>query len=208
MPLPTTTGACLLHLKQYEQAISDYTQAIALDPNDANAYNNRGIAYLWLNNAHQARDDYNRSSQLSPEDINAPWMAAWTGMDKKRLGRVTAGHLEEIARIDSKHYVSYVCRSVALGLHGKIKEGLEEIEHAIPLEPEEWDAYFWKGMLCAYYFQGQSHEREKIAIEMIEKALEVGLPPILLTPLYWLEHDNPTFFSSYAKPLLERYDVK
>jgi len=42
---------------------------------------------------------------------------------------------------------------------------------------------------------------------MIEQALSVGLPPMLLTPLYWLEKDRPDFFEKYAKALLERYGV-
>ena len=46
-----------------------------------------------------------------------------------------------------------------------------------------------------------------MAMEAIEKSLEVELPPILLTPLYWLETDRPEFFAQYAKPLLERYGV-
>src|SRR5205814_5046307 len=126
--------------------------------------------------------------------LNSAWMAEWTGMSKQRVGREVSARLEEIAKIDPEHYVAYVCRSVVSGLRGNLKEGLEEIEKAIALDPAVWDAYFWKGMLFAYYYQGHSHQREKMAMEAIEKALEVGLPPILLTPLNWLEHDNPTFF--------------
>ena len=33
------------------------------------------------------------------------------------------------------------------------------------------------------------------------------MPPVLLTPLYWLEKDAPEFFVQYAKPLLDKYDV-
>jgi tetratricopeptide (TPR) repeat protein len=78
---------------------------------------------------------------------------------------------------------------------------LAEIEAAISLEPREWDAYFWKGMICAYL------GRNSAAIEAIEKALELDLPPVLLTPLYWLQRDRPDFFREYAEPLLKRYDV-
>ncbi len=44
-------------------------------------------------------------------------------------------------------------------------------------------------------------------MEIFRKALEVGLPPVLLMPLYWLERDNPAFFARCAKGLLEEYDV-
>lgn len=63
------------------------------------------------------------------------------------------------------------------------------------------DAYFWKGMICAYL------GRNSAAIEAIEKALEVELPPVLLRPLYWLERDRPGLFGEYARALLEKHGV-
>ncbi len=191
--------------QQYEQAIADYTKAIDLDPNDAYAYNNRGLAHLFLKNSTQASADYKRCYELNQRDINAPWMAEWAGMGRQRPGLEMAARLEEIARIDPEHYVASVCRGVALGLRNKLKEGLEEMERAIPIKPDEWDAYFWKGMLYAYRYQGQSRDQE--TMEAIEKALELDMPPILLMPLYWLEADRPDFFVRCAKPLLERYGV-
>jgi tetratricopeptide (TPR) repeat protein len=128
-------------------------------------------------------------------------MAEWCGMGKDRLMAETAERLEAIAAVDPQNYVAYVCRGVISGLHGNLQEGLIEIEKAIPLEPEEWDAYFWKGMICVYL------GRYSTAKQAIEKALEEGLPPILLTPLYWLEKDRPDFFRKYAEPLLKKYNV-
>jgi len=39
------------------------------------------------------------------------------------------------------------------------------------------------------------------------RAPEAELPPILLTPLRWLEQDQPTFYKDYAVPLLARYQI-
>ena len=195
----TNRGNAYRRLKEYEQAIQDCDHTIKLDPNDATAYTNRGIAYLWLKNVAHARDDYNRSFELDSTDVNAAWMSEWAGMSKRRPGVETAARLEAIATIDPQQYVGYIWRGVALGLRGNVKEGLEEVEWAFPLYPQEWDAYFWKGMLLAYY-RGQSHAEE--AVTMIERSLSAGLPPMLLTPLYWLEKDRPDLFVKYARPLL------
>ena len=35
-------------LGEYQRAIEDYDKAIQLDPDDAMAYNNRGVAYYYL----------------------------------------------------------------------------------------------------------------------------------------------------------------
>ena len=66
---------------------------------------------------------------------------------KERPGIVKAVRLEEIVATNQEDYVAYVCLGVASGLRNKLREGLVELERAILLVPEEWDAYFWKGML-------------------------------------------------------------
>jgi tetratricopeptide (TPR) repeat protein len=194
-------GNAYRKLKQYERAIADYNHALELDPKYANAYNGRGNAFLWLKKTEQAKSDYNRARELEPKDVNLRWMAEWAAMSKKRVRQEIVEEFENIAAVDPQHYVAYLCRGVALGLRRKLKEGLAEMEKAIPLESGEWDAYFWKGMICAYM------GRNMAAIEAIEKALEVDLPPILLTPLYWLERERPDFFREYAAPLLAKYNV-
>ncbi len=156
---------------------------------------------MWLKDIKQARNDYDLSWKLDTTDVNAGWMAEWAGMGKERVGTKIAGRLEHVASVAPEEYSAYICRGVALGLRNKLHEGLAELEQAMLLEPEVEDAYFWKGMICAYL------GRNSVAIEAIEKALEVELPPILLTPLYWLEQDRPDFFREYAGPLLAKYGV-
>jgi tetratricopeptide (TPR) repeat protein len=62
-----TTGYSYNYLDQYKRAINDYTRAIELDPEDAMAYNNRGIAYADLGQYKQAIRDYDRAIELNPE---------------------------------------------------------------------------------------------------------------------------------------------
>ncbi|HLZ62373.1 MAG TPA: hypothetical protein VKR06_35965, partial [Ktedonosporobacter sp.] len=59
--------------------------------------------------------------------------------------------------------------------------------------------------LVAYYHHGPTHV--DITKQAIEQAIEVGLPPILLTPLYWLEEDAPDVFAQYAKSLLQKHEI-
>ncbi|MBI2917515.1 MAG: tetratricopeptide repeat protein [Chloroflexi bacterium] len=55
----------------HKEAIADYTRAIQLDPKDAAAYNNRGIAYRKLGQPKEAIADYTRAIQLDPKDAAA-----------------------------------------------------------------------------------------------------------------------------------------
>ncbi len=198
-------GNSYLSLSEYQRAIQDFDRAIKLDPNYLWAYYGRAYTYLWVKNTSQAKSDYSYAFKLDPTDVNAAWMAEWAGMSKKRVGIETAERLEAIAAINPQNYIAYVCRAVAFGLHGQGKEGLEELEKAILIEPEAGDAHFWKGMLSAYYHQGTS--RAEAALMAIEQSLKHDLPPILLTPLYWLKKDRPSIFEKYMKTLLTQYEI-
>ncbi len=198
-------GNAYYEFEQYERAIANFDRMIELDPQNAPAYNNRGLACLRLHNTQQAHADYSRIYELDPTNINAAWMAEWTALGKQRAGIEIAARLEQIAEIDPQRYISSVCRGVALGLRGNLKAGLAALEQALPLDSEACHALFWKGMLSAYYHQARS--QETITMAAIEQALQLGLPPVLLTPLYWLEQDRPAFFATYLKPLLAQYGL-
>ena len=60
----------LLTLIQWilKRAIEDFNKAIDLNPEDAGAYNNRGLAYGKTGNFHAAIQDFNTAIDLNPED--------------------------------------------------------------------------------------------------------------------------------------------
>ena len=53
-----------LELKNYAEAINDYTKEISLDPNDAGAYNDRAIAETYIYQYNQAIKDLLKAIQL------------------------------------------------------------------------------------------------------------------------------------------------
>ena len=61
----------LVFLKNYEKAIADYTKAIELRPDDASAYNNRGISFVALKNNEKAIADYTKAIKLKPDFASA-----------------------------------------------------------------------------------------------------------------------------------------
>ena len=67
MRKPTATeGTAKDELGHFEGAISDYDQAIRLDPEYANAYNNRGNAKSDLGKHFEAISDYDQAIRLAP----------------------------------------------------------------------------------------------------------------------------------------------
>jgi tetratricopeptide (TPR) repeat protein len=57
----------LYKLNDYDSAIADLNQAIALDPKFAEAFNNRGLCYNKLKNYDRAVADFNQSIALNPK---------------------------------------------------------------------------------------------------------------------------------------------
>jgi tetratricopeptide (TPR) repeat protein len=60
------------------QAISEYTKAIAINPNYAEAYNNRGIVYGQQNKLTQALADFTKAIKINPNFAQAYYSRAVT----------------------------------------------------------------------------------------------------------------------------------
>jgi len=63
----STRGDNYLKQGNYEQAITEYTQAIKLDPTLTSLYYNRGLAYSYKENYDLAIADYSKSIELDPK---------------------------------------------------------------------------------------------------------------------------------------------
>jgi tetratricopeptide (TPR) repeat protein len=53
---------------QYDRAIEDYNRTIALDPNCAPAYYNRGLAYALSENMGKAISDFQKACDIGDEN--------------------------------------------------------------------------------------------------------------------------------------------
>ena len=94
-----------------------------------------------------------------------------------------------------------VCRAVALFLAQRFEPALVELEQAATTRLHDCDPYFWRGM--AYAYLGNDEE----ARTAVDKALALEMPPILLSPLRWLEQDRPAAYKAWVEPLLAQFDL-
>jgi len=189
-------------LKDYKQAIQDFDYALKLNTKYAWAYTKRGWTYLLLKNLKNARDDIMQSWQLDPTNLTLGWLIEWICMCIQRVDSEITERLKGLTDLNPQHYVAYICQSVSLWIHKNFDQALTELEQAIPIDTESWNIDFWKGVFCAYL------GRDEEAISSIQKALLDSLPPILLTPLRWIEEERPDFYGNYVAPLLARYEIQ
>ena len=64
-------GNAALKVKNYDQAIVEYTEAIRLSSKYAEAYNNRGLAYYNKQDYDRAIADYDQAIKLEPKNADA-----------------------------------------------------------------------------------------------------------------------------------------
>jgi tetratricopeptide (TPR) repeat protein len=183
------------------EALAALNTAIELDPTNADCYLNRANTLSRLGRHEEALADYRQAARLAPEDSNNTWTACWAQFGHEGLTEAQVVELERIAGLDPTHYTSHCCLAVLALQHSDAQAALLHLEQSVALAPKDWDPHFWIGLIAA-----MTGEPE-VARQAIERSLELGLPPLLLVPLSWLQVAHADFFEMYGRDLLQRFGV-
>jgi tetratricopeptide (TPR) repeat protein len=128
------------------QAIVGYTHALALKPNSAEFYVNRGTAYAKEGDHDRALADYDRGVALKPDNANAYLNrgAAYVEIGDYRRGKAD---LDRAIILKPTSSGAYANRGSAHMLKGNYVQALTDYNHAITLQPKFALAYFLRGTL-------------------------------------------------------------
>ena len=129
----------------YDKAIVHYTAAIDLNPENANAYNNRGVAYKNKGEIDAAIQDYNKAIDLNPEHADA---YNNRGVAYANKGEIDAAIQDYNKAIDlnPEHADAYNNRGVAYKDKGEFDMAIQDFNKAIDLNPENAKAYNNRGV--------------------------------------------------------------
>ena len=122
------------------QALMFLNQAIRLDPNFADAYHNRGSAYLDLDQYDRAIDDYNQAIRLDPNSAPSYNNRGHWYYKKVQFERALEDYNLAI-RLDPNLVFAYNNRGVAYANLGQHKQAIEDYDQAIRLDPKYTLAY-------------------------------------------------------------------
>ena len=147
-----TRGYASYAENDYEKSISDYTEAIRLQPDYADAYNNRGLAYDHHSEYDKAISDYNAAIRLDPNDARYYNNRGFACDDNKEYDQAISDYNNAI-RLDPNYTLAYINRGVSY-LHIKnYAQAIGDFTEAIHLNPSDADAYYNRGL--AYKNQGK-----------------------------------------------------
>jgi tetratricopeptide (TPR) repeat protein len=129
----------------YDQAIADCTQAIRLNPNDAEVYVTRGAAYICI---WELRKDMRKDTSPLDQAIN---------------------DLDRGLKLNPDFADAYTIRGSAYNLKGEHDRAIEDHNRAIQLNSEDCNAYFKRG--CIYIQHKGEYDR---GIKDLETALRIN----------------------------------
>jgi tetratricopeptide (TPR) repeat protein len=127
-----------------QQALDNYTRAIELDPNYAEAYANRGSAFYTQGNRAAAMANYTRAIELDPKLAVAYYNLGFAHYDQGDPAAAIADYTQAI-ELDPKLAQAYINRGSAFHAQGDLAAAIADYTQAIELAPEDADAYYNRG---------------------------------------------------------------
>ncbi len=149
-----------------DEAYSDYSKSIELNPNYDKAYNNRGNLLMKQNKFDQALVDYNKCIELVPN---------FSGAYKNRGNLYMNTNKPELAyqdytkalQLDPKETEVYFYRGNLLQNLKRNDEALSDYANVIALKPNDYQVYFSRGLLF------MNIEKNKEAYDDFSKAISL-----------------------------------
>jgi len=140
-------GNVYYHDGKFKEAIDSYTEAIKLNPKDAQAYANRGVAYAHLKQYERAIYAHLKQYERAIEDFN------------------------EAINITPKDAMAYNNRGLAYAYLKEYNKAIEDYNKAIKINPKDANVYF--NFACMYALRNEEGDRGRM-IEYLKKALALN----------------------------------
>lgn len=139
-------GLAYISTRNYEQAMVDFSKAIAIDPEYAEAYNNRSTAHLLMDNFGQAVVDCTQALRFAPDFVAAYVNRgiAYTGL--REYEQALADYNKAIELAPQNVYAYYNRANTYLWMD-KYKEAISDYNQTIALKPEFVAAYVNRGLV-------------------------------------------------------------
>lgn len=135
--------------KNYNLAISKFTESIKLDPKNDSAYNNRGLAYREKKDYDAAISDFNAALKIKPE-----WFIYYnrgTAYYEKQDSDAAVADFSKALKLNPKTTEARVgcliARARAYVEKQKLAPAMTDLNAAIKLGVTEPEAYFLRGIL-------------------------------------------------------------
>ena len=130
---------------EHQRAISDYDEAIRLDPKNLSFYLRRGSAYHETSQYDRAVADFDEAIRIKSDD--------WVGYIVRGITYSTMGQhdraiadFDEAIRLHADDYEAFVQRGITFSAMGQHARAIADFDEAIRINPEMREAYYNRGL--------------------------------------------------------------
>lgn len=151
----------------YQRIIDDFSTVIKNDPNFADVYYDRALAYLAIGKYQLALDDNSKYISLKPNDVRAYYNRAicYSALQKDDLALADFSKAIEVQPTDGNAYYN---RAMHFFGKKKFKIAINDFTSAIELNRRDVSSYYQRGI--AYY----ELKEYSLALNDFEKASSLG----------------------------------
>lgn len=131
----------------FNTAIEDFKAVLAIEPTNARAYNNLGLAYAMLGRDEEAINAYNSAVEYDPDYLRAYKNRIVLLEKHKRLPELVSNYarLAELEPLQAGGY--HYLRGVALRSMLDNQGARAAFDQALEVDPEQIDALYERGLL-------------------------------------------------------------
>lgn len=150
--------------QQYQDAISAFTEALSFDANSVEALLSRGECYERIKNLKNASEDYNKANTLNPGNADVAerlaGLSLLSGDYQSAISKYTT-----LSANKKKSFIAYRQMALAKAYLKDFKGALVDIESALKMNDDDFNAHFIKGVLL------DSTGNYAVALKSYEKAI-------------------------------------
>ncbi len=142
----TTRGDFYMNSKQFDKAFDDFTQAIALNPNEYDAHNLRGNIHRQKKRYTEAIADYRRALEIQPRTASAMLNLGNTYFETNQNEQALKLYTSVI-KGEPNNTNALSNRGAIYFRQQKYDKALEDLSKAISIDEDYFDAYMNRGVV-------------------------------------------------------------
>jgi tetratricopeptide (TPR) repeat protein len=165
-------GVELYNLKQYEEALVEFTAALEKDPKQPGILSRQGDCYIQLKKNEEALACYDKAIELSPNNAE---LYANKGVILSKLGKQTESQdmFKKAAELDPQGSAKYFFNlGITLFNAGDTGKAADAFKQAIAADPNNAESYYHLGMCLS-----GNPDTTPAALEALNKYVTIGQKP-------------------------------
>lgn len=129
----------------FPRIVAESTEAIRLDPNNVEAYYDRGLAYLDLEDFDQAIRDFTEVLRLDPNKVEAYYDRGYAYLEMGNFDQAISD-FTEVLRLDPNKVGAYCGRGIACVGTDDLDQAITDFAEVLRLDPTNFEGYRGRGV--------------------------------------------------------------